>query len=70
MDIWYFPTAVAGALQWEMGHEGVTWVDHYIDNFLTVGNPGTPECARNVNIMKRVFTEANSQKKIKDSLHL
>ena len=26
-------TAVADALQWVMEHKGVTWLDHYIDDF-------------------------------------
>lgn len=37
----------------------MTWLDHYIDDFFTVGDPGSSECARNVGIMRRVFAEAN-----------
>ena len=29
--------AVADALQWAMEQRGVTWVDHYIDDFVTLG---------------------------------
>ena len=50
-------TAVADALQWAMEAKGVTWVGHYIDNFFTVGAPGSRECAANVAIMKGLFEE-------------
>ena len=32
-------TAVADALQWAMQQRGVSWVDHYIDDFVTMGEP-------------------------------
>lgn len=38
---------------------GVTWLDHYIDDFFTIGAPGSAECAKNVATMKEVFAEAN-----------
>lgn len=52
-------TAVADALQWAMERKGVTWLDHYIDDFFTLGDPGSQECATNVDMMKGVFAEAN-----------
>ena len=52
-------TAVADALQWVMENKGVTWLDHYIDDFFTLGNPDSHECSRNVSIMKSVFATAN-----------
>ena len=52
-------TAVADALQWAMGCRGVSWLDHYIDDFFTIGGPGSTECAANVAIMREVFAEAN-----------
>ena len=51
-------TAVADALQWAMQQKGTSWVDHYIDDFITMGEPGTQVCAENVSIMKGVFNEA------------
>ncbi len=50
-------TAVADALQWIMQQKGVTWVEHYIDDFITVGIPGRSECANNVAIMKEACDE-------------
>ena len=35
----------------------MTWVGHYIDDFFTVGAPGSRECAANVAIMKGLFEE-------------
>ena len=35
-------TAVADALQWVMLKHGVSWVAHYLDDFITVGPPGLP----------------------------
>ena len=34
-----------------MQRKGIEWLEHYIDDFITVGRPGTAECARNVTIM-------------------
>ena len=44
-------TAVADALQWMMEQNGATFVDHYLDDFVTVGKPGSEECASNLKIM-------------------
>ena len=37
--------AVTDGLEWVLVHEGVRGVIHYLDNFLFVGRPQTPECA-------------------------
>ena len=50
-------TALADALQWVMERRGATWVGHYIDDFITMGPPGSPECGSNVAIMKEVCGE-------------
>ena len=34
-------TAVAVVLQWVMSSRGVTVVDHYLDDFITMGPPGS-----------------------------
>ncbi len=47
-------SAVADSLQWVMEKEGVSWLAHYIDDFITVGPPGTLECATNTAIMHEV----------------
>ena len=52
-------TAVADALQWAMKKEGVSWLEHYIDDFFTIGDPGSHECSKNVSIMKNIFDVAN-----------
>ena len=41
-------TAVADALQWVLLDSGVTIVDHYLDDFVTMGRPGSPECQQNL----------------------
>ena len=46
-------TAVADALQWIMQKNGVSYLDHYIDDFITVGKVGSDECSRNFTIMHK-----------------
>ena len=41
-------TAVADALQWVMLTSGVSMVEHYLDDFVTLGSPGSQECGRNL----------------------
>ena len=36
--------AVADALEWYVRHQGVRHIFHYLDDFIVVGSPGTPEC--------------------------
>ena len=36
-------TAVADALQWIMQQQGVSWVWHYVDDFITLGAPSSSE---------------------------
>ena len=38
-------TAVADGLEWAAKHEGVHLLEHYLDDFIIVGAPGTKECA-------------------------
>ena len=37
-------TALADALQWVMLREGVSMVHHYLDDFITIGPPGSDVC--------------------------
>ena len=47
-------TALGDAIQWAAEKEGVSWTGHYIDDFVTVGGPGSGECERNLRILKAV----------------
>ena len=50
-------TAIADALMCVMQQRGVTQVLHYLDDFLFVGKPDSPECARNLAIALEVCSE-------------
>ena len=41
-------TAVANALEWCFRRQGVKQVAHYLDNYITTGEPGSMECAANM----------------------
>ena len=43
--------AVADTLQFMMIQKGASFVDHYVDDFITVGVPRSTECANNAKIM-------------------
>ena len=49
-------TALGDAMQWAVEQLGVSWVGHYIDDFVTVGSPGSGECSRNLGILKETCT--------------
>jgi hypothetical protein len=53
-------SAVADALQRMMQGKGASHVDHYVDDVITMGRPGTVECANNVRIMLQVCKEAGA----------
>ena len=50
-------SAVADALAWMMQQRGVSWLAHSVDDFITVGAPGTSECESNSDLMHRVCGE-------------
>ncbi len=50
-------TAVADALEWCCYREGVTWVDHYLDDYVTMGPGGSLVCQANLNRIMRVCHE-------------
>ncbi len=50
-------SAVGDALQWIMSYRGASWLDHYIDDFVTIGGPGTAVCAENMRIMERTCSD-------------
>ena len=43
--------AVADALEWIFCDHGVEDVRHYLDDFITVGPPGSEDCRRNISTM-------------------
>ena len=43
------------AFQWVIERDGVSWLAHYIDDLVTVGAPGSAECARNAATTHDVF---------------
>ena len=50
-------TAVADALQWAMLRSGVAAVEHYLDDFITMGPPGSQECRENLDRILAVCAE-------------
>ena len=49
-------TALGDAVQWAVEQEGVSWAGHYIDDFVTIGGPGSGECEWNLKKLKAVCT--------------
>ena len=44
-------SAVADALQSVFQKRGVTWVAHYLDDYITMGPPHSDECQQNLEVM-------------------
>ena len=56
--LWSAPkifTAVADAVEWIVRQEGVDFVFHYLDDYLVVGTPASPECAEALTALLGVF---------------
>lgn len=47
-------SALADTLEWVLLQRGVSISLHYLDDFLTLGAPGTRECQRNLRILQEV----------------
>ena len=45
--------AVADGIQWCIQREGVDEIDHYLDDFIVWGKPGSPQCQKALNVVKR-----------------
>ena len=43
-----------------MLQNGATFIDHYVDDFITVGAPGSDECARNASTMHQTCAVAGA----------
>ena len=52
--------AVADALQWIIRNRGVEFVNHYLDDFVIVGRPGSKECEKNMCIAINVCEEVGT----------
>ena len=50
-------TALADALQWIMEQKGAVHIFHYIDDFITLGAPDSPECSQSALIMHEACEE-------------
>ena len=46
--------ALADAVEWAVKQNGVEHLWHYLDDFLTCGEPGTVECQLNLQMMKSI----------------
>ena len=56
----YIFNAVADALQWIIRERGVEFVDHYLDDFVIVGRPGSKECADGMGTAIKVCEEVGA----------
>ena len=54
------PNAVADKLQWIIRNRGVEFVDHYLDDFVIVGRPGSKKCENNMCITINVCEEVGT----------
>ena len=50
-------TTVADALEWIFRQRGVEEIDHYLDNFITMGPSGSQVCGRNLDIIFQACEE-------------
>ena len=50
-------TAVADALEWILRRRGVSFVEHYLDDFVTIGPPSSGVCGDNLGIIQRTCAE-------------
>jgi hypothetical protein len=50
-------TAAANGLEWIMRQKRVSFVNHYFDNFFTIGPPASEVCGENLKRTMAVCTE-------------
>ena len=48
--------AIADALEWGVRQQGVAHIFHYLDDFIVIGAPDSPECARALAILMHTCT--------------
>ena len=62
-------SVITDVLQWVMEKMGIEWVPHYIDDFITMGAPGSNECEMNTAMMhaacERLGLPVENQRKMK-----
>lgn len=44
-------TAMVDGLEWVAKHEGVRFLEHYLDDFIVVGAPGAEECTAGLEVL-------------------
>ena len=50
---------IADAIEWMVKHEGVNWLDHYLDDFIVLGASDLCECARGLWLLLQVLARTN-----------
>lgn len=50
-------TALADGLEWILHQRGIPYIAHYLDDFITLGAPGSDQCSSNLSIMFNTCTE-------------
>ena len=53
-------TTFADSLQWLIQKQGVESIFHYLDDFITVGKPGSSECEINMKIMQQMCRDTGT----------
>ena len=49
---------MADGLAWIMRKRGAGWLTHYVDDFISVGPPGSEICKNNMNVMHDTYEMA------------
>lgn len=49
-------TSVADALEWRLKQEGIQQVFHYLDDFLIVAQPDSPQCKEELHKLLQMFS--------------
>ena len=52
-------SAVADALEWCFKNRGVSFVEHYLDDYILAGPPDSDQCAKDLRLIGEVCTELN-----------
>lgn len=50
-------TALADAITWGLRAQGVRYVDHYLDDWITIGSPSSAECPKNCEVITTSFAK-------------
>ena len=48
-------TVLANAATWGLRSLGIRYVDHYLDDWITIDSPGSSECEENCALMAATF---------------